>query len=77
MVQTISFKNKTLNIAADLHFPPDFDEKNKYPAIVAAHPIGSCKEQTSGAIYGKRLAEEGFVILAFDAAHQGASDGEP
>ncbi len=65
------------DIAADLHFPPDFDETRKYPAIISAHPIGSCKEQTSGNVYGKALAEAGFVVIAFDRSTQGQSGGEP
>lgn len=76
-MKTVTFKNKTLDVAADVYFPPGFDEKQNYPAIVSAHPIGSCKEQTSGGIYGAALAEHGFVVLAFDASFQGASGGEP
>lgn len=51
--QIVKIKTTYWDIAADLHFPPDFDEKQKYPAIVSAHPIGSCKEQTAGNVYGK------------------------
>ncbi|WP_418129163.1 alpha/beta hydrolase [Variovorax sp. 375MFSha3.1] len=65
------------DIAATLQFPPDFDEKKTYAAIVSAHPIGSCKEQTAGNVYGKALAEAGFVVIAFDRSTQGASGGEP
>ena len=65
------------DIAADIHFPPDFDKSKKYPAIISAHPIGSCKEQTSGNVYGSALAKAGFVVIAFDASFQGASGGEP
>jgi fermentation-respiration switch protein FrsA (DUF1100 family) len=66
-----------LEISADLYFPPDFDEKKNYPAIISAHPIGSCKEQTSGNVYGEALAKECFVVIAFDASFQGDSGGEP
>lgn len=65
------------DIAADIYFPPDFDATQTYPAVISAHPIGSCKEQTSGNVYGKAIAEAGFVVIAFDASFQGASGGEP
>ncbi|QYY30039.1 alpha/beta hydrolase [Cupriavidus pinatubonensis] len=76
-MKAVSIKHQYWDIAADLHFPPDFDENKKYPAIISAHPIGSCKEQTSGSVYGTALAEAGFVVIAFDASFQGASGGEP
>ncbi len=76
-MKSVNVKNTYWNIAADIHFPPDFDEKKKYPVIISAHPIGSCKEQTSGNVYGEALAKEGFVVIAFDASFQGASGGEP
>lgn len=75
-MKTISFKNNGAGVAANIHLPERFNEKNKYPAVVCAHPISSCKEQTSG-IYAAKLAEKGFVALAFDASTQGASGGEP
>ncbi|EOW7469072.1 TPA: alpha/beta hydrolase, partial [Shigella flexneri] len=43
------------HIAANIQFPPNFDESKQYPAIISVHPFGSCKEQTSGNIYGKAL----------------------
>lgn len=77
MEQVVKFRNRSWDVAAIMQFPKDFDETKKYPAIVCAHPISSCKEQTSGHIYGKQLAEAGFVTLAFDASYQGESGGEP
>lgn len=78
-IEHITFRNADMlwDIAADLHFPPNFDASATYPAIVVAHPIGSCKEQTSGNIYAPALASEGYVVIAFDASFQGASGGEP
>ncbi|WP_323958844.1 alpha/beta fold hydrolase [Arthrobacter sp. JZ12] len=64
-------------IAADIHFPPGFDKSRRYPAIVSAHPIGSCKEQTAGAVYGAQLAQSGFIVLVPDASFHGGSGGEP
>lgn len=78
-VKTVSFRNADMywDIAASIYFPPEFDESKSYPTVVAAHPIGSCKEQTSGNIYGTALADAGNVVIAFDASFQGASGGEP
>lgn len=78
-METVKIRNHDMywDIAADIHFPPHFDKTKKYPAIISAHPIGSCKEQTSGNVYGAALAKEGFVVVAFDASFQGASGGEP
>ncbi|MBR0345748.1 MAG: alpha/beta hydrolase [Rudaea sp.] len=78
-MEIINFRNADMywDIAATLQFPPGFDKNKKYPTIISAHPIGSCKEQTSGNVYGKALAEAGFVVIAFDRSTQGASGGEP
>jgi fermentation-respiration switch protein FrsA (DUF1100 family) len=75
--ETVSVKTPYWDIAADIYFPPGFDESKQYPAIISAHPIGSCKEQTSGNVYGTALADAGYVVIAFDASFQGASGGEP
>ncbi|MFC9735089.1 alpha/beta hydrolase [Streptomyces roseolus] len=76
-MEHVRFKNRSWDVAADLRLPKDFDPSKKYPAIICAHPISSCKEQTAGSIYGERLTEQGYVTLAFDASHQGESGGEP
>ncbi|GHB73843.1 alpha/beta hydrolase [Streptomyces viridiviolaceus] len=76
-MESVRFKNRTWDVAADLRLPKDFDATKKYPAIICAHPISSCKEQTAGSIYAERLTEQGYVTLAFDASFQGESGGEP
>jgi len=76
MKKAITFKNKALKMSAELHLPDNFNESKKYPAIVCIHPAGGVKEQTIG-MYASRLAENGFVVLTFDASYQGASEGEP
>lgn len=75
-MKSVTFKNRTWDVAADLHLPKDFDESGKYAAIVCVHPGSSCKGQTAG-IYAEKLAEQGFVVIAFDASFQGESGGEP
>lgn len=77
ILKNVQIPNLAWNTAADIYLPPHFDEAKQYPAIVSTHPIGSCKEQTSGNVYAKALAEAGFVVAAFDASFQGASGGSP
>ncbi|MGS7842419.1 MULTISPECIES: alpha/beta hydrolase [Stenotrophomonas] len=78
-METVKIQNPDMawHIAADLHLPPDFDRNRTYPTIISMHPIGSCKEQTSGNVYGEALAREGYVVIAYDASFQGASGGQP
>lgn len=78
-METVNIRNPGMywDIAANILLPPGFDAGKRYPAVVANHPIGSCKEQTSGNVYGKALAEAGFVVIVPDASFQGGSGGEP
>ena len=75
-VKTISIPAQYWEISANLILPDGFDESKRYPTVISAHPIGSCKEQTSGNVYGQALAEQGFVVCVFDASYQGDSGGE-
>lgn len=75
-MKSVTFRNGSIEMAANLHFPAGFDDKKTYPAIVVTHPAGGVKEQTAG-IYAGKLAAEGFVAIAFDASCQGESSGEP
>ncbi len=76
-MKNVKIKAPYWEIAANLYFPENFDESIQYPAIISGHPIGSCKEQTSGNVYGAALAKAGFIVIAFDASFQGESGGEP
>src|ERR1700722_18196205 len=73
---SIQFDNWAIKMAGNLYFPNGFDDSGSYPAIVVVHPGGGVKEQTAG-LYAQKLAELGYVALAFDASYQGASEGEP
>lgn len=68
--------NEAITMAAVIHFPEGFDEGRTYPAIIVSHPGGGVKEQTAGT-YARKLAERGFVTIAYDASYQGESTGLP
>ena len=63
-----------LTLAADLYEPKD--AQGKLAAIAVSGPFGATKEQSSG-LYAMRMAERGFVTLAFDPSYTGESSGEP
>ncbi|OEC84894.1 alpha/beta hydrolase [Acinetobacter sp. YK3] len=79
MSKEISIQNHNgqgITLAAVINFPEGFDESKTYPAVVVSHPGGGVKEQTAG-LYARKLAEHGFVTIAYDASYQGASTGLP
>ena len=69
-------RNDGISIAANVYTPAGYDNTKKYPAIVVAHPNGGVKEQVAG-LYAELLAKQGYIVIAPDAAYQGASGGTP
>ncbi|MNY84717.1 Alpha/beta hydrolase family protein [compost metagenome] len=75
-IHPVSYKLNGLDIAANVYTPANYDPKKTYPTVVVAHPNGGVKEQVAG-LYAQRLAEQGYITIAADAAYQGASGGLP
>ena len=75
-IRTVTYKLNGIDISANVYTPANFDSSKKYPTVVVAHPNGGVKEQVAG-LYAQRLAEQGYITIAADAAYQGASGGQP
>ncbi|MDL5206611.1 alpha/beta hydrolase [Streptomyces sp. ALI-76-A] len=72
----VTFKNGELDMAGVQFAPAKMKPGRKYPAILVVHPAGGIKEQTAS-LYAYRMAQQGYIALAYDASHQGQSEGQP
>ena len=73
--QKVTFHNRYgITLAADLYTPKGAE--GKLPAIAVSGPFGAVKEQSSG-LYAQKMAELGFLTLAFDPSYTGESGGTP
>ena len=75
-IHPVQYQVNGINIAANVYTPANYNAKKKYPAVAVAHPNGGVKEQVAG-LYAQKLAEQGYITIAADAAYQGASEGAP
>ncbi|KIV91564.1 hypothetical protein PV10_06089 [Exophiala mesophila] len=74
--ENVSFLSRSLKLAAHFYRPAQGSPDRSGASIIISHPWTSIKEQ-SPANYARLLSEAGFFCLAFDAAYQGESEGEP
>ena len=80
----VSFQNQYgFTLVGDLYTPkcmtPALEGRvgeGLFPALAVSGPFGATKEQSSG-LYAMKMAECGFVALAFDPSFTGESSGEP
>ena len=75
-IHRVNYQVEGIGVVANVYTPAGYDPKKSYAAVVVAHPNGGSKDQVAG-LYAQRLAEAGFVTIAFDARYQGESGGEP
>ncbi|MBP0019317.1 MAG: alpha/beta hydrolase [Cyanobacteria bacterium SBLK] len=71
----ITFESQGYKLAANLYTPNSFTPSGSYPTVIYSPPFNQVKEQ-SGAIYCHKLAERGYIALAFDHIGYGDSEGE-
>ncbi|KAK1660115.1 Alpha/Beta hydrolase protein [Colletotrichum godetiae] len=72
----VTFTSRGYKLAGHF-YPPVVNSPNRSgAAVVIAHPWTSIKEH-SPAHYARVLSQAGFYCLAYDAAYQGESEGEP
>ncbi len=71
----VTFHNRYgITLAADMYTPRGTE--GKLPAITVSGPFGAVKEQSSG-LYAQKMAELGFLTIAFDPSYTGESGGTP
>ena len=71
----VTFHNRYgITLAADMYTPKSVVDK--LPAIAVSGPFGAVKEQSSG-LYAQKMAEFGFLAIAFDPSYTGESSGTP
>lgn len=71
----VTFHNRYgITLAADMYTPKSV--VGKLPAIAVSGPFGAVKEQSSG-LYAQKMAEYGFLTVAFDPSFTGKSGGSP
>ena len=71
----VTFHNRYgITLAADMYTPKGAE--SKLPAIAVSGPFGAVKEQSSG-LYAQKMAELGFLTVAFDPSYTGESGGMP
>src|SRR6266545_4147778 len=75
-IHPVTYRLDGLHISANDYYPANYGAAKRYPSVVVAHPNGGVKEQVAG-LYAQRLAEQGYITIAADAAYQGASGGLP
>jgi uncharacterized protein len=62
-------------MAGDLYSPQGTKKDTKLPAIVCCNGWGGTRENTTGRV-AARLAQQGYLVLAFDYRGWGDSDGK-
>lgn len=72
-MEKVKFNVADIELVGDLYLP---ESESRHPAVAIIGPMTYHKEQAPTE-YAKRLAERGFVALAYDSRYRGESGGKP
>lgn len=72
-MEKVTFNVEDTPLVGDVYTP---EQAGKRPAVVIIGPMTFQKEQAPTE-YAQRLADQGFVTLAYDSRYRGESGGEP
>src|SRR6266446_6129530 len=73
-MEKVSFRRDNLTLAGHLFKPADFDDTKVYPTLIVGGAVTMVKEQAPDN-YARLLVLHDFVVLTFDYASYGESEG--
>ena len=75
-MEKVNFESEGANLVGNLYYPSNYEAGKQYRALVVSGSWTTVKEQMAG-LYAQKLADQGFITLAFDFRNFGESGGEP
>ncbi len=75
-MKKVTFNSQGAQLVGNLFYPKNYQSDQQYPALIVSGSWTTVKEQMAG-LYAEKLAENGFITLAFDFRNFGESEGEP
>lgn len=74
-VEKVTFMSEGKELVGNLYLPSDYRPGQKRTAILVTGSWTTVKEQMAG-LYAQKLAEQGFITLAYDPRNYGESEGD-
>lgn len=75
-MKKIQFNSAGATLTGNLYYPANFEASKAYPTVIVSGSWTTVKEQMAG-LYAQRLADKGYIALAFDFRNFGESEGQP
>ena len=75
-VKKVSFESEGSKLIGNLFYPKGYEEGKSYPAVIVTGSWTTVKEQMAG-LYAQKIADKGYITLAFDFSGFGESEGTP